>query len=314
MIIVCGEALVDILITQEAKPDAIKARFGGAPFNVAVGLARLDVPAAFFGGLSSDPVGTALMKSLKDEGVETGFVRVSQAPSMLALAGVGSAGAATYSFPVSNGADKLLPLPAAAVAEKSRLRCAVFGSYLAFHPETAPVLLDLARQLHSASVICLDPNVRLALLPDPAQWKSGLEAFLPIVDILKISDEDIHHIYGPDAPLAVVVKDWFARGVAAVFVTRGAKGASLFTRQGVEISVPAPEIVVADTVGAGNSFLAGLLAYFHHAGRLTRNDLGDAVHLNRALAFANTAAGITCQRHGADLPNLEELQASPGFR
>src|SRR5580765_5230724 len=109
MILVCGEALVDVLVSS----DAIKARFGGAPFNVAVGLSRLGVPSTFFGGISSDPVGTALLESLKEEGVDTRFVRMSNSPSMLALAGVAATGAATYSFPVVNGADKQLPSPSA---------------------------------------------------------------------------------------------------------------------------------------------------------------------------------------------------------
>jgi fructokinase len=305
MILVCGEALIDILI----KPGAINARFGGAPFNVAVGLARLGVPAAFFGGVSSDPAGVALLQSLKEVGVETRFVRVSDAPSMLALAGVAADGSATYSFPVANGADKQLPPAGSIATDKSKINCAVFGSFLAFHNETAPVLLALARALNPGAVICLDPNVRLALLPDPAQWQSGLEAFLPLVDILKISDEDIFNIYGNSADIANFVKQWFAFGVAAVFITHGAKGASVYSRQGADFTVPAPVIAVTDTVGAGDSFLAGLLGHLHNVGRLAKNELHDPAVLRRATEFAVAASAITCQRHGADMPKLEEIAA-----
>ena len=308
MILVCGEALVDVLVSSDAGPGGLKARFGGAPFNVAVGLSRLGVPSAFFGGLSSDPVGTALLNALKIEGVDMRWVRVSDAPSMMALAGVSPAGDATYSFPITDGADKKLPSPSAILTDRKRLKGAVFGSYLAAHPDTAPLLLELARELGSGTIICFDPNVRLALLPDPEDWKRALENFLPVIDILKISEEDILHIYGRDAPVSALVKGWLGRGVSAVCLTLGAAGARIYTRDGLELSLPAPEIAVADTVGAGDSFLSGLLAHLHHADCLSAKALGDRHHLAQALAFAISAAAFTCQTHGADLPRLEQLQ------
>jgi fructokinase len=314
MILVCGEALVDVLVTPDRGPDAVKARCGGAPFNVAVGLARLDVPAAFLGGISTDPVGAKLLAVLQDEGVETRFVRQSDAPSMLALAGVAADGSATYSFPVRRGADKLLPDPATILAEKAKFGCAVFSSYLAFHEETAATFRDLARALNPGTVICLDPNVRLALLPDPARWKAGLEAFLPNVDILKISDEDIRNTYGPDASPVALADEWLKRGGATVVVTRGAEGASVYTHGNSEIAVAAPSVDVVDTVGAGDSFLSGFLASFHHAGRLNREGLHDLLQLRLATDFAVAAAAISCQRHGADLPRLKEFPARQTIR
>jgi fructokinase len=251
---------------------------------------------------------------LQDEGVETRFVRQSDAPSMLALAGVAADGSATYSFPVRRGADKLLPDPATILAEKAKFGCAVFSSYLVFHEETVATFCDLARALNPGTVICLDPNVRLAILPDPAQWKAGLEAFLPNVDILKISDEDIRNIYGPDASPVALADEWLKRGTATVVVTRGAEGARVYTHGNAEKAVAAPSVDVVDTVGAGDSFLSGFLASFHHAGRLNREGLRDLLQLRRAIDFAVAAAAITCQRHGADLPRLKEFPARQTIR
>lgn len=307
MILVCGEALVDILVASDAEPGRIAARFGGAPLNVAIGLARLGVPSAFLGGLSSDPVGMAILALLSAEGVDTRFVRRTDAPSMLAMASLSRDGVASYSFPIHDGAEKQLPAVDSVMPSRADLTCAVFSSFLAFRHETAPLLHDLASRLRPSTLICLDPNVRLALLPDPGAWKRGLEAFLPLVDVIKASDDDVRLIYGDDASPADVAMAWLAQGASAVCITRGARGANLYRWNSPAVSMPAPAVAIVDTVGAGDSFLAGLLAFLSHAGRLSRDGLGDHARLEAAMSYAIAAAALTCQRQGADLPRLRDL-------
>jgi fructokinase len=304
VIIVCGEALVDLV----AAPDTIMAQLGGAPFNVAIGLARLGIPVSFFGGISSDAIGTTLLQALKREGVRTEFVQVSPSPSMIAIAGISATGVASYSFPDLDSADKALPPSELALRSKAGINCAVFGSYLAFHPRTKPVLLGLARDLSPDAVICLDPNVRLPLIPDPNVWIEGVEEFLPFVDILKCSEEDITNMYGGSASASDIARKWLRRGPSLVCVTRGEHGATAYSRDGMVLDLPAPKVQVIDTIGAGDSFLAALLASLAQAGILHKKAAFEGALLDQALKFAIAAAAITCQRDGANLPSLQDIQ------
>ena len=309
MFLVCGEALVDLIVaTAEGRP-VLDARLGGAPFNVAIGLARLGERTAFYGGISTDPLGEALVATLSREGVDTGCVRRSAAPTMLVTVGLDAAGAPRYGFPISNGADRVLPAADAPLPWGGAIGAAIFGSYPAVLPPTAAALLSLANRVSAITLICLDPNVRPAIAPDPAVWRQGVDAFLPLTDIVKASDEDIRLIYGSAASPEAMARDWLGRGPQLVCVTRGAAGASLYGRGGLSITVPAPAVAVVDTVGAGDAFLAAFLSTLSRHAAMTRPALASLTSgtIEAAMRAAIAAATVTCTRRGADLPRWDDL-------
>lgn len=243
--------------------------------------------------------------TLEREGVDTTFVQRVPAPSMLALVGVDRAGLPTYSFPIADGADRQVVEPSFPAAWRADLQAALFGSYIASLDPTAAVMRGIARRLRPDCVIGLDPNVRLAIAADPEAWRVGIEAFMPLADIVKASEDDILNAYGADATPASVAQAWLARGPSLVVVTRGASGATAYLGGGSDaIEAPAPATEVVDTVGAGDSFLAAIVAFLAQRRALARNALAtlDPALAGAALRYAVAAAAITCSRRGADLP------------
>ena len=303
MILSCGEALADIVVSEHS---TLEARFGGAPFNIAVGLARLGVPSAFYGGLSTDPIGIGLAEILRREGVDCRFVNVCNAPSMLAVVGISKSGSPSYVFPVRSGADKQFSNPDVVAGQK--FEAVVFGSYLAADAYTGPILVDLAQRLRSDAIVFFDPNVRPAIVPDPAIWRDGIDAFLSVADVIKVSEEDIRYAYGADADRSQLASTWLEREPTAIIVTRGAQGAEVYTRDYM-VEVGATTVDVVDTVGAGDAFLVGLLASLRRSGGLNRITLRTPAHpsVANALDFAVLLAGMTCSRRGADIPRMDDL-------
>jgi fructokinase len=156
-------------------------------------------------------------------------------------------------------------------------------------------------------VIGLDPNVRAALIEDLDGYRARIERLVAHADLVKVSDDDLVVLY-PDREPAAVAEEWFGRGPALVALTRGGDGVTGYTAQGV-LQVASRPVEVVDTIGAGDSFNAGLLGALHDAGMLTKAALG---HLSRdewyaALSYAAAVAAITCSRAGADPPWRWEL-------
>ncbi len=214
MILVCGESLVDLLVAPEpGGTSSLDARLGGAPFNLAIGLARLGQHVALFSGVSTDPFGEAIVQRLAKEGVGLNLLQRSDGATMLAIVGVGQNGDASYFFPIADGADKRLSMPV--LPEGSAFVAAAFGSYLAMIEPAASLMRDVAQRLRPDSVICLDPNVRLSMVADPDLWRQGIERFLPLADIVKVSEEDVQLVYGAGADSLQVAEGWLARGTIA---------------------------------------------------------------------------------------------------
>jgi fructokinase len=306
MIVVSGEALMDLFAGADtAGGMTLDARVGGSPFNVAIGLARLDQPVTFFGAVSKDPLGEQLLKALRYEGVGVDAITRLDAPTTLALVGLDSQGVPTYSFYGEGAADRLLP--AAALEKLPTAQAFHFGSYSMVVASVAGTLRALVEREHARSVIAYDPNVRLHVEPSLERWRAALAWMLPRTHLLKISDEDLRLLFsGADA--SALAADWLRAGMALVVVTHGARGASAWTATH-QVEIEAAPVAVVDTVGAGDSFQAALLAALAERGLLTVERLRslslDALH--DVLGFATRAAGITCSRLGADLPRREEL-------
>jgi len=307
MFVVCGEALFDVFAAGDTPSGmALDGRIGGSPFNVALGLARLAQPVAFFGGISQGFLGARLMQALQDEGIGTGLVQRLDAPTTLSLIGLDARGVPSYSFYGEGCADRVVPL-AAADAVSDTTRAIHFGSYAMVVEPVASTQRALAERLHQRCVVAYDPNVRTNVEPKLDRWRETIDWMAERTHLLKVSDEDLALLY-PGVPHAELAARWRAAGVAAVVVTLGGEGARAYLHDGELPIAPVPTTVV-DTVGAGDTFQAAMLTALAERDALNPATLKvlPSVFWAEVLGFAARAAAITCGRRGADLPRRAEL-------
>lgn len=309
MFLVCGEALYDLFVADGDAPGHLRidARPGGSPFNVAIGLARLGAASALLTGMSDDMLGARLAAVLEDEGVSAEYLVRTGRRTTLSVVGVDGEGVPSYIFYGDGSADCGLTqadLPAIG----ADVRGLHFGSYSTVVEPVADAFAALAGH-HRPLFISLDPNVRPTIEPDFAVWRARIDALRPLAGLVKVSEEDLGMLY-PDADPVDVIRDWAQDGPALVVLTRGGDG--VVGIRGTEaFRATPPAIEVVDTVGAGDTFMAALLAGVSGEadpeGAL-RAMSGDAV--SALLDRAATAAAITCSRRGADLPTAAELDTS----
>jgi fructokinase len=311
MYLVCGEALFDFFSENDASGLASKVNFkaiaGGSPFNVAVGLRRLGVEAGLLAGLSTDYLGRRLLQVLQDEGVCTDYLREFDAPSTLAMVAVGANGSPQYSFRGEGCADRQLE-PEHLPILGPEVRGLHIGSFSLVVQPIGDTLLALVRRESGKRLISLDPNVRLNPEPNIELWRSRIATLVEMADLIKVSDEDLHLLYPGQDP-AQVIESWLQHRCQLVFLTRGGEGATVFSRAHGSWSIPALAVEIADTVGAGDTFQAALIAW------LTEHQL-DSVEgvmrlsreeINGMLGFAVQAAAITCSKTGPDLPYRHQI-------
>lgn len=312
MHLVCGEALYDVFPGTDL-PDTmgqatLRAVAGGSPFNVAIGLCRLGVPAALASDIARDPLGDHLAATMQADGVSDLLLRRSARRTALALVATDRDGVPAYTFV---GLDDAIyaPTKAAVAAAAGSIGGIHLGSIAIVLPASADRLLDLARRFADDVLISLDPNVRLSIVPDAALWRAAIDRLRIFAHVIKVSDEDIRHLYGAAADPAEICRHWLNDRTALVVLTQGAAGASLFTRFAGRIDLAAVPVAVADTVGAGDSFMAALLASLLRQGWRTPGSIArlDAAALQAIGAEAVHAAALTCSRRGPALPRLDEL-------
>ncbi len=311
MYLVCGEALFDFFSEDETGGQASRVNYkaiaGGSPFNVAVGLRRLGIEAGLFGGLSTDFLGRRLLQVLKDERVSQRFLVEFAAPTTLAMVAVGTDGSPQYSFRGEGCADRQLLVDHLPVLGDD-VRGLHIGSFSLVVQPIGDTLLNLVQRESGKRLISLDPNVRLNPQPDIQLWRARVAELVKYADLIKVSDEDLHLLY-PDQSPESVLQGWLQHRCQLVFLTRGGDGASVFSRQHGTWSAPAVKVVMADTVGAGDTFQAALIAW------LTEQRLDSVAglqQLSRAqidtmLGFAIRAAALTCTKTGPDLPYRAQL-------
>ncbi len=314
MIVVCGEALFDVFATGE-RPTAVdlSACQGGSPFNLATGIVRLGGNASFFGGLSHDLFGRRLHAALAAEGVDLSAAPRPDAPTALVMVSVDDRGVPVYTFYGSGTADRMVT-PSDLERVPVDVESVHVGSYCMVVEPVASTLRALVDRQGGRSLIVYDPNVRLTIEPDVAKWRESVRWMQRRADVLKVSEEDIHALY-PGMRVDTFINESLDAGVALVVVTWGERGVVAVTRSQLAVEVPAVPVAVVDTVGAGDTFQAGLLAWLQRAGKLTRQaveGLGQD-ELLEALRFAARAAAITCSRRGADLPYTSELADTTAF-
>ncbi len=285
-----GEALIDLVPSHPAPLAPLTPALGGGPFNVARALGRLGANVAFQSRLSTDSFGTQLRDSLTRAGVDLSGCLSGPEPTTLAIAALTPAGAATYTFYVDGTADRFAQPTAV-----SEGYC-VFGTLsLALEPAALRYAEAAAASANAGAVVCLDPNIRPAFASE--KHRLFLRGMLESVTVLKLSDEEVDFL-GDTSHVPVVV------------TTRGSSGIEVRAPFG-HIAVRAPQVEVADTIGAGDTVMAALVQQFDARG-LTREDLLalDEHDWRDILQFAVHAAAITVARTGAETPTAHEVAAA----
>jgi fructokinase len=312
MIICCGEALIDFVPVSMDGAPAYRPLPGGSPFNVAVGLGRLGAPTGFLSRLSTDFFGDLLVETLVRNGVDCRHVKRTTDPSTLAFVSQPGSGEPQYAFFSNGAADRCIAehdLPPTFDDAVTALHLSLGAITLMTDP-AANTFEALLRREAKHRVIVFDPNIRAGLIADRLAYCRRLEALIGICDLVKVSRADLEWLY-PERPIEASAEAWRGLGPRLVVVTLGAEGA-MALMGGEKVAVPGRKVKVVDTVGAGDSFHAALVAGLHDQGALTIDGLPklkpEALQglLNRATA----AAAITCNRAGANPPTRAELEST----
>ena len=306
MILSCGEALIDMLPRQSTGGEAAFAPYaGGAVFNTAIALGRLGAPSGFLSGLSTDLFGEILTDSLTASKVDSSLAIRSARPTTLAFVKLVD-GQASYAFYDENTAGRMIR-PEDMPALPANVGTVFFGGISLVVDPCGSAYEALMVREAPARVTMIDPNIRPGFITDEAAYRARITRMIALADLVKLSDEDLHWLEGKGdlSTLAAKVLD---QGPKVVFVTEGATGAHAFTRRDA-VFAPARKVTVADTVGAGDTFNAGVLAALHRAGLLDKAALAGigAEALRDALTLGIRAAAVTVSRPGANPPWENEL-------
>ena len=308
MILCCGEALIDMIPGRNADgQESFTPHPGGSVFNTAIALGRLGAAVGLLTGLSTDMFGQQLLKALEQSRVNTAHLVMSDRPTTLAFVKLVN-GQASYQFYDENSAGRML-LPEHMPALPTEISTLFFGGISLACEPCADAYAALLENEKASRVVMLDPNIRPQFIKDEARYRDRLNRMITKSNIIKVSDDDLDWIVNGDASLAVKARALLSMGPDLVVVTRGELGATGFHANGLEVSVTAPSTDVVDTVGAGDTFNAGLLANLAVSGDLTRSKLATlgAERLKLTLEFAAQSAAITVSRPGADSPWIADL-------
>ena len=302
MILVGGEALYDLVLQGTA--DDLHGHPGGGPFNTARTIGRLEQPVAYLGRLSTDRFGERLESLLVEDRVDLGCLVRTDDPTTLALAEVDHDGVARYRF-YERGTSAVGLTPEVALdalpPQVDMLHVGTLG--LALEP-VASALEAVVEHVAPSALIAVDPNCRPWVVDDQDAYRARLQRVLAHSHVLKVSEEDLDFLE-PDRTPVEGVRALLEHGPSVGLLTRGPNGALVITRT-AEVAVPAPRAKVVDTIGAGDAFGGGFLAWWSERG-LGREELGQIDLVVEATAFACLVAARTCSRPGASPPWRHEL-------
>ena len=303
-----GEILIDLTQTgtNESGVPQFSANPGGAPANVAVAAARLGAKPAFWGKVGDDAFGAYLRKVLTENGVDTAGLRTGSQPTTMAIVSVDGTGERSFRF--LRGADRDICPEEVDEDAVFKTKILHFGSVSLTAGMSRSATIFAARTAHkNGGLVSYDPNYRPALWANQAEAAEWMAIPLPLVDIIKLAEEELPLLAGT-ADLEEGTRILEERGLSLIMVTLGGEG--VFCRwKGESWHQPGVPVKVADTNGAGDTFLGAVLSRLCQRGEkplegLTRAELKDI------LAFANRAAAFTCSRSGAipAMPALAELE------
>ncbi|MBC7645957.1 MAG: carbohydrate kinase [Pseudopedobacter sp.] len=302
-IAVLAEALIDFKATG---PLEFRGFPGGSPLYVGVACARLEQPTGFVGQLSTDLFGEVLLEHLKSNGLNTGFVVCSSAPTTLGFVD-DSSGQPQYAF-LRNGAADTLYYPSPLPGLPDSLCFLHFGSISLLEDPTRTSIEQIVQQNRARVTVVFDPNVRPSLIADRTDYLERFKFWVSLSQVVKLSEEDAAWLY-PDSSLKDVSNTLLEFGALVVIVTRGMKGAELYLNSGKRLEVSSPQVKVVDTVGAGDTFTAGLMVSLLEQGFQQAQDWAklELETWKKALEFACQAAALNCTRAGCDPPTRAEL-------
>ena len=294
---VCGEVLIDLIPNSTER----RAVVGGGPANTAKALAKLGVPTQFIDGISTDKYGQMASEELAADDVLLDYIKYSDKPTCLAIVSLSKTGGATYEFVIDNTAtfdfDRAW-LPNPELLTPSLLH---IGTLVTAIEPAASVLFAWAKYVGDFAPIVFDPNIRPAVMSDRKVYVRQVERWVGISSAVKVSDDDIYWLY-PGQDLDKVTKRWLEMGPELIVVTFGDKGLAGY-RENSKISVDAKKVVVADTVGAGDTVGAILVEAIIEDGLDKLTDERLSLMLDRAAR----AAAITVSRTGALPPGRDEI-------
>jgi fructokinase len=302
VILVAGEALYDLVVEAS---DAVRAHPGGGPFNTARTIGRLQQPVAFLGRLSTDRFGTTLERMLGSDGVRLDAVIRTDEPTTLALAEIDETGSARYRFYERATSAPGLTTEAALAALPSAVGILHVGTLGLTLEPMATALEAVVEELAGAALVVVDPNVRPWVISDADGYRRRLRRVLGRSHLVKVSEEDLAWL-DPQRTPAAAARALLDAGPQVILLTRGGDGVTVVMRD-AEVAVPAPAVEVVDTIGAGDAFSGGFLAWWRSHGK-GADALGDPEVVGEATRFAALVAARTCERPGASPPYLRELE------
>ena len=289
-VVVVGEALIDVVTA----PEGTSEHPGGSPANVAYGLGRLGVNTGLLTSIGDDERGSAIETHLRNAGVTLLPGSYSRGRTASATATVARDGSASYGFDISWALEPVAPAYVPKILHT--------GSIATFLSPGAGAVKSMLEQAHGHCMVTYDPNIRPALLGSHAEAKSIFEDLVHLTDVVKLSDEDARWLY-PRTDLEDTAARILGLGAGLAVITKGSHGSMLATAE-TRLNIPSVESGVADTIGAGDSYMAALIL-----GLLTRGTDGLAPGVLEQLGrTASMAAAITVRRPGANPPTLEELR------
>lgn len=310
VITVCGELVADLI---EQPDGSLVPVPGGSPANTALACARLGADVKFLGRFGDDVFGERARVRLRDNGVGLDDSVAAAEPSTLAVATTDADGHATYAFWTQGTADWQWTPDELAAVPRPGTRAVHTASVASWTPPGAAVIVDmLARAREQGCLISYDPNIRPALVGEHSA--ALIESTIATATLVKVSDEDVAALH-PGVDPVEAARGWLGHGPALVVMTAGADGARAMREGHADVVVPAAKVTVADTIGAGDTFTAGLLTAVL---AMLPTDVDPDVSLRalsdeqvrEVLRAAATASGITVTRNGCDPPTAAELRAA----
>ena len=314
MFLSCGDCLFDLFAVpqEDVATVALSGRVGGSPLNVALGLARLGHHAGYFTKMSGDLFGERIRSFMERERIDQRFLIPTDRNTTLAMVSLAADGSASYAFYIDGTADRSIAPEEVPQSLPAEVEVVHVASYSTVTEPTASALLKLVRQEAPNRFVSYDPNVRASIEPDLDVWRAKVAALVPFAALVKASEEDIAQLY-PGRAVESVIAEWVAAGAEMAVATLGEHGAIAQTARGITARVPGQAVSVVDTVGAGDTFQAALLAGLKERGALSRAAITgfDDKDVAALLGFAVKAAAVTCTRKGADLPRRADLGLAP---
>lgn len=308
--VVIGEALIDVVRWSDGSSSAPVEYVGGSPLNVSVGLARLGRPVRFVTRVGNDERGRRIVDHLAESGVELAPGSMVEAETSTAYASIDAEGVAQYTFSL----EWALPSESESAAGTTSAPTsdpilAHTGSIAVTLDPGGAAVVERIRALRANATITYDPNPRPSLISNVVETLERIRTMIALADVVKVADEDLRWL-APGRTDVDIAREWLGLGPAVVIVTRGGAGAVAVSPHHT-VDIAAPSVTVADTVGAGDAFMSGLLDALWQLD-LLGDDRREALReldidgLSTLLQIASTTAALTVAKPGADPPRRDE--------